>query len=78
MHFDNVVYLSLRVGQGSQELIKALVNVGRLGCGALCQARPHLGVEGLAQVRGGPPHAAAPAVNGAAVAGGTKEVPQQG
>lgn len=35
-------------------------------------------MEGLAQVGGGAPHAAAPAVDGAAVAGRAQEVPQQG
>lgn len=66
------------VGEGPHELIEALVDVGRLGSGELCQPRPHVGVEGLAQVGGGPPHAATPAVDSAAVAGCAQEVPQQG
>lgn len=54
-----------------------LVDVGVLRGGAVCQAGTHVGVEGLAQVGGGRPHAAAPAVDGAAVGGGAQEVPQQ-
>lgn len=54
------------------------MDTGRLGDGALAQARPHLGVEGLAQVGRGAPHAAAPAMNSATVGGGAQQVPQQG
>lgn len=53
------------------------MDVGRLGGGAVRQAGPHLGVQGLAQVGGGSPHAAAPAMDGAAVAGRAQEVPEQ-
>lgn len=55
-----------------------LVDVGVLRGGAVHQAGTHVGVEGLAQVGGGRPHAAAPAVDGPAVGGGAQQVPQQG
>lgn len=54
------------------------MDVGVLRGGALDQAGTHLGVEGLAQVGGSRPHAAAPAVDGPAVGGGAQEMPQQG
>lgn len=65
-------------GEGPQELVEALVDIGILGGGALCQPRPHVGVKGLAQVGSGPPYTPTPAVDGATVAGCAQEVPQQG
>lgn len=53
------------------------MDIGRLGGSTLCQVGPHLDVKGLAQVGSSTPHAAAPAMNGAAVGRGTQEVPQQ-
>lgn len=54
------------------------MDIGRLGGSTVNQAGPHLGVKGLAQAGGSTPHAAAPAMNGAAVGRGAQEVPQQG
>lgn len=54
------------------------MDIGRLRGSTVNQARPHLGVKGLAQVGGSTPHAADPAMNGAAVGGGAQEVPKQG
>lgn len=53
------------------------VNVRVLRGGAVDQAGTHLDVEGLAQVGGSRPHAAASAVDGPAVGGGAQEMPQQ-
>lgn len=53
------------------------MDVGRLGGSTLAQARPHLGVKGLAQVGGSAPYTAAPAMNGAAVSRGAQEMPEQ-
>lgn len=54
------------------------MDIGRLRGSTVNQAGPHLGVKGLAQVGGSTPHAAATAMNGAAVGRGAQEVPQQG
>lgn len=70
-------FLSRRSGEAPQDLVQMLVDVGVLRGGAVHQAGAHVGVEGLAQVGGGRPHAAAPAVDGAAVGGGAQKVPQQ-
>lgn len=54
------------------------MDIGRLGGSTLRQAGPHLGIKGLAQDGGRPPHAAAPAMNGTTMGGAAQEVPQQG
>jgi len=66
------------LGQVSQYVTEALLDVGELEGGALHQAVPHLSAEGLAQVAGGAAHAAGAAVHRAAVARQAQQVPQQG
>lgn len=54
------------------------MDVGVLRRSTVNQAGTHLGVEGLAQVSGSSPNAAAPAVDCPAVGGGAQEMPEQG